>query len=203
MSRPFAACGRQSCSIARADAMLLENLLVFGRLLRRAGIDVHPGRLLDVTEALGHVNLGVRDEVYHTCRALLVHRHEQIPTFDRAFDAFWCAHHESSRKLANQRSGAPLAPVVTIEEVLSAGADEAGGDAATSDRRVKTWSDIGGLADKDFAAFTADEIALARAALARLVWNPGERRTRRWVRGQGPRIDLRRAISARLRTGGD
>ena len=30
-----------------------------------------------------------------------------------------------------------------------------------------------------------DEIALARAALDRLVWTPGERRTRRWVRGRG------------------
>ena len=62
---------------------LLDNLLIFGRVLRRAGIDVHRGRLLDVIEALGHVNLGARDEVYHACRALLVHRHEQIAIFDR------------------------------------------------------------------------------------------------------------------------
>src|SRR5437867_2386769 len=71
---------------------LLENLLIFGRVLRRAGIDVHPGRLLDVIEALGHVDLGSRDEVYHTCRALLVHRHDQIAIFDRAFAAFWREH---------------------------------------------------------------------------------------------------------------
>ena len=56
---------------------LLDNLLIFGRLLRRAGVDVHRGRLLDVVDALGHVNLGERGEVYHACRALLVHRHEQ------------------------------------------------------------------------------------------------------------------------------
>jgi hypothetical protein len=68
---------------------------------------------------------------------------------------------------------------------------------------VKIWSDLGGLADKDFAALTPDEIAEAGAALSRLVWNPGERRTRRWVRGRGPRIDLRRALADSLRTGGD
>ena len=28
-------------------------------------------------------------EVYHTCRALLVHRHDDLSIFDRAFDAFW------------------------------------------------------------------------------------------------------------------
>ena len=68
---------------------------------------------------------------------------------------------------------------------------------------VRTWSDRGGLSTKDFAALSAAEIAEAQLALARLVWNPGERRTRRWVRGRGPRIDLRRAISESLRTGGD
>ena len=77
---------------------LLENLLIFGRVLRRAGIDVHRGRLLDLIEALGHVNLGARDEVYHTCRALLVHRQEQIAIFDRAFAAFWREHHDGEAR---------------------------------------------------------------------------------------------------------
>ena len=68
---------------------LLENLLTFGRLLKRAGIDTHAGRTTDVVEALAHVNLDSRDEVYHASRALLVHRKDQIPIFDVAFDAFW------------------------------------------------------------------------------------------------------------------
>ena len=68
---------------------LQRNLIVFGRLLRRAGIDVHVGRMIDVTDALQHVDVGSRDEVYHTCRALLVHRHDQLAVFDRAFDMFW------------------------------------------------------------------------------------------------------------------
>jgi uncharacterized protein len=188
---------------------LLDNLLIFGRVLRRAGIDVHRGRLLDLIEALGHVNLGARDEVYHTCRALLVHRQEQIAIFDRAFAAFWREHHEgeSRREPPPDQS---RAAAVEIEEVLApdefgapSGADEAEGNAPTTKSGLKTWSDLGGLADKDFAAFTTDEIAAAGAALSRLVWNPGERRTRRWVRGRGPRIDLRRAIAESLRTGGD
>ncbi len=182
--------------------MLLDNLLVFGRILRRAGIDVHPGRLLDVIEALAHVNLGSRDEVYYTCRALLVHRLEQLAIFDRAFAAFWRVHHEAHTR-SGERSGEPRPPVVAMEEVLTLGADEPDAHAPPSERGVKTWSDAGGLADKDFAEFTADEISQARAALSRLMWNPGERRTRRWVRGRGPRIDLRRAIAESLRTGGD
>ena len=58
-------------------------------------------------------------------------------------------------------------------------------------------------ATKDFAAFTAPELADAAAALSTLIWTPGERRTRRWVPGRGARIDLRRAIGDSLRTEGD
>src|SRR5688500_19459421 len=72
---------------------LLSNLLVFGRLLRTLGLEVHMGRMLDVVQALQHVDLGERDEVYHTCRALLVHRREDLALFDRAFEAFWRGRH--------------------------------------------------------------------------------------------------------------
>ena len=37
---------------------------------------------------------------------------------------------------------------------------------------IRTWSDVGGLADKDFAEFTVDEMMRARLALERLVGVP-------------------------------
>ena len=86
---------------------LLDNLLVFGRLLRALGLEVHVGRLLDIAEALPHVNLAAREDVYHTCRALLVHRHEDLAVFDRAFDAFWRVHGDGlPRRIAAGRHGA-------------------------------------------------------------------------------------------------
>jgi len=190
------------------SSRLLDNLLLFGRLLRRAGVDVHPGRVLDLVEALGHVDLSARDDVYHTCRTLLVHRQDQIALFDRAFAAFWRIHTEGTAAGPKRRDGAS-ASIVEIEQVLAPGdIAESDSDAAEESEPavevgIKTWSDLGGLRDKDFAAFSADEIARARIALARLVWNPGVRRTRRWVPGRGPRLDLRRALADSVRTGGD
>jgi uncharacterized protein len=185
---------------------LLENLLVFGRLLRREGIDVHPGRMLDVVEALAHVDLGERDEVYHACRALLVHRPDQIAIFSRVFEAFWRVRgaREGRADTPGDQAGPPteaIAVMLALDDPSTAG--DSAGDALTPDTAVKVWSDRGGLADRDFAAFTADEIAEARKALGRLVWNPGMRRSRRWVRGRGTRVDLRRAIAESLRSGGD
>ena len=182
---------------------IVSNLLTFGRALRRTGIEVHPGRLLDVVEALGHVNVGSRDEVYHTCRALLVHRYEQLALFDRAFDAFWRG--PGPDEVRPRRDGTREVEIETfalqqLPNDLAAG--EASGTPASEDG-LPTWSNLGVLGTKDFAAFTADELAAGTAMLAELVWTPGDRRTRRWVRGAGPRIDLRRAIRDSVRTGGD
>jgi uncharacterized protein len=188
---------------------LLDNLLIFGRVLRRAGIDVHRGRLLDVVNALEYVNLGQRGEVYHACRALLVHRHAQLALFDVAFAAFWREPDGGEARQAPQPGGS-RASVVVVEEGLANGDVRAaiGGDGPDDDALatrggLKTWSDRGGLADKDFAAFTSAETAEAAAILSRLVWSPGERRTRRWIRGRGSRVDLRRTVADSVRTGGD
>ena len=190
-------------------SFFLANLLIFGRVLRRAGIDVQPGRLLDVVEALGHVDLSARDEVYHACRALLVHRHEELPIFDRAFAAFWREHGDAELR-ADTHSGDSRRGEAAVDEILlldelapELTAEDAASGAPASQPGVKTWSDSGGIADKDLGALTVDEIVEAREALSRLVWDPGLRRTRRWVRGRGARVDFRRAIGDSLRTGGE
>jgi uncharacterized protein len=176
---------------------LLHNLLVFGRLLRRLGVDVHVGRLLDVVAALEHVDIGAREEVFHTCRALLVHRHADLAAFDRAFDAFWCFGdaQPGERAMGHHPNDRGMPGHIAADSDPGAGAQPLG--------RVRTWSDADTLADKDFAEFTPEEVALAHAALDRLLWNPGRRRTRRWAPGRGPRVDLRRAFARSLRTGGD
>ena len=184
----------------------VANLIVFGRLLRRVGFDVPVGRVLDLTEALTHVNVSARDEVFHTCRALLVQRHEQLGLFEDLFDAFWRDH---ANPFATQ--GATVSDARTTAARVSATAGvlppEEGSAEDGADQPVEgvfqTWSEIGGLAHKDFADFTPAEMTRARIALERLDWIPGERRTRRWIRGRGPRIDLRRALMRSLRTGGE
>ena len=183
---------------------LQRNLIVFGRLLRRAGIDVHVGRLIDVTDALQHVDLTSRDEVYHTCRALLVHRHDQLAIFDRAFDVFWRAHVGSSTSVTGEgKAGDDRARDQSQGEWVPLGEIDSADQSDSSPKVLQTWSDVGVVADKDFGEFTPDEITRARIALERLEWSPGERRTRRWIAGGGSRIDLRRALARSLRTGGD
>ena len=68
---------------------LLRNLLLFGRVLRGLGLDVNPGRMIDLVMALQFISIGSRSDFYHAARGLLVHRHEDIASFDEAFEFFW------------------------------------------------------------------------------------------------------------------
>src|SRR4029453_8249450 len=123
----------------------LDNLLLFGRVLRAAGLDVHPGRVLDLIEALRHVNIGARDEVYHACRTLLVHRREEIPIFDRAFARFWETHRIDAAGKAREAARASVTEIVDVlapESVRDAeSTDDASRQPAPEERAVRTWSD--------------------------------------------------------------
>jgi uncharacterized protein with von Willebrand factor type A (vWA) domain len=159
---------------------------------------------LDATEALLHISLADRDEVRHALRALFVGRREDLEVFDLAFDAFWRVDasaaappgaaepgpHETD---AGHSGNDALAPI---------GIDLLPGNASAADT-APTSSAVEALASKDFAAFTPEELAIGRAALQLLVWQPGLRRTRRWIKGRGARVDLRRALARSVRTGGD
>jgi uncharacterized protein with von Willebrand factor type A (vWA) domain len=185
---------------------LVSNIVLFGRLLREAGVSVTADRLADAAQGLQWTDVSSRDDVYHTLRTLLVYRHEQMARFDRIFDLFWQTPPPFARR-AEDGIGAPdedqpAAAVPTSRMALAlVGRDD---DDESGDLPAQgMWSDSGGMADKDFAAFTDDELRVARVALSRLVWTPGVRRTRRWIPGRGARIDLRRAIARSRRTGGE
>ena len=187
---------------------MIERLLEFGRTLRRLGLDVHTGRMLDVVEALASVDLARRDDVFHVCRALLVHRHEDLEAFDRAFDAFWNTAFQPSAgdaAAADAEKADREAPQTGREPtgLLETQADSAAAEESEDELDLPAWSDAESLSKKDFAEFSESELAAARAAIARLEWQPGLRRTRRWVPGRGSRLDLRRAIARSVRTGGD
>ena len=60
---------------------LLHNCLLFTRVLRRAGVPVGLDQAQDFVRALAWVDIGSREQVYHTARCLLVRRHEHLRIF--------------------------------------------------------------------------------------------------------------------------
>jgi hypothetical protein len=189
---------------------LLHNLILFGRLLRGLGLDVNPGRVMDVAHALEFVEIGFKSDFYYTTRSLLVHRREDMPLFDQAFAAFWRAPREGweIQLPAPARSQRRRKPIVTPPP-LRAPPAEAGADSnpPTNEPPVLevtlTYSAAEVLRRKDFSEMTGEEVAEVKALIARLVWQLGERRTRRRRPGRGPWLDLRRTLRRNMRHGGE
>ena len=80
--------------------------------------------------------------------------------FDRAFAAFWRMQHRGEPSAGPKRRDGASASIVEIEQVLAPGdargirSDAAEESEPAAEVGIKTWSDLGGLRDKDFAAFT-------------------------------------------------
>jgi uncharacterized protein with von Willebrand factor type A (vWA) domain len=71
------------------ETALLHNLLLFSRILHGLGLEVNPGRMIEVQAAFVHVPIVRKSDFYHTLRTFLVKRKQDLPLFDQAFDLFW------------------------------------------------------------------------------------------------------------------
>ena len=194
---------------------MLANLLLFGRLLRRLGLDVHAGRMLDAVRVLEDIGLRRRGDVHAALRTLLVHRREDLPVFDEAFSVFWRQRKDQTftmdlRSMGEQRryryveAGPP--PLAQSPDAAIEGDDASGDDAEEGGDRIditRTFSAREVLQSKDFSEFTPSEMAQARALMASLAWDPGTRRSRRLQRGDGHALDLRRTLRDNARYGGE
>ena len=187
---------------------LLHNLLLFGRVLRGLGLDVHSGRMVDVVHALDVVGVRRKRDFRQTLRTMLVHRQKDLAPFDEAFDVFWRPPKDELttmdlRSIGEQRRFRQ--PQAAPPSAGDAAGDDGEGEGEPGDRvdLTRTYSAREVLRQKDFAEYTADEIEAARRMMDDLQWRLGERRSRRWVSGRGAAIDLRRAARRNLRYGGE
>ncbi|HQV58929.1 MAG TPA: hypothetical protein PKV27_13010, partial [Ilumatobacteraceae bacterium] len=69
--------------------MAAEIVASFVRVLRHAGVNVPVGAGITFAEALDLVGSSRRGDVYWAGRSTLINRPEDIPVYDRCFDAFW------------------------------------------------------------------------------------------------------------------
>jgi uncharacterized protein with von Willebrand factor type A (vWA) domain len=181
------------------------NVLLFGRVLRDSGVDVHHGRLLDAIRALEWVDIGSRTDVAATLRSLLVHRRDDLARFDEVFELFFRAHRvpspgpplfslgERPRVVVQPAPGVPVP--VDFEQLQP--------EATATTRAVGAWSSAGVSRTKDFGEFTDAELESARRLLERLPWIVSARRTRRWQRASRGAMDLRRVLRRSLMGGSD
>lgn len=197
---------------AASQGTLAANVMHFARLLRGAGLPIGPGKVLVGIEALSVVDVTRRDDVYWALHAVFVERHSQTELFDLAFERFWVVHTQ------NELTWDSLDDVVDQTEAKESAMPrrlaEAMAEAGLGEMHIReeteleidaseTWSGIEQLRAKDFETMSAEEMALARRAMAGLKLPIPELPGRRFrSHTSGRRIDMRSTLRNTVRAGG-
>src|SRR4029077_19098640 len=193
---------------------LLANLMHFARTLRAAGLPVGPGKVIDAIAAVQAIGITDRSDFYWTLHAVFVNRPDQRLIFEQAFHVFW-----RNPDLLKKMMG------VVLRQLRSEGEEDRGAamarrlaealhpDRAEDSREAEeteteldaamTFSDRERLRGMDFEKMSLEELARAKAAIAKLRLPVQDVPTRRFAPDRrGSRADLRATMRAALRSGG-
>ena len=192
---------------------LADNILYFGRVLRKAGLPVGPGKVLEAVRVVETVGIWNRKDFYWALHAVFVNRQDQREIFDQAFHIVWrkpdflkqllqvemprIEMDQEDKKQASQR----------VAEALSQKAGASEGE-QEEDQEIEfdasfTYSPDEVLQHIDFDTMTIEEQAQAKEAIARIRLPIERIRTRRFMpMPSGSRIDMRSTFRASLRFGG-
>ena len=194
-----------------ADRGLGAAVTRFAAVLRAQALPVTLIQVLDGVRALEHLDIADRGEVYLGLRTVFVSRPEELPTFDRCFEAFWRAGAQTESDIPGLMT--PAASAESDPLTLPAGAgqkrealaldtwgdDDDEGQQDGEPLGVPAVSDKESLVGQDFATFAPDqldEVLRLTILIARRLARRISRR-RRPVRRRG-RVDLRRTLRANL-----
>jgi len=201
-------------STQKPSGQLLHNMILFGRLLRGLGIDVNPGRMVDLVRALEHIQIGRKADFYYTLRSLLIHEREDLPLFDEAFNRFWqkpsgegnwfeLFNGRPSKEHPDQLFSPPLLDENLLEEDSSAADNDEDENIQEIIEVTQTYSQREVLRHKDFSKLSQEEMTAVKLLMSRMIWDLGMRKTRRMRPGYGRQLDLRRIMRKNLRYGGE
>ena len=79
------------------DGRLADNIVFFGRALRKAGLKIGPGAIADAIEAVEAIGIGSREEFYAALCSVFVKRHEDLAVFDELFEEWWASAYAASK----------------------------------------------------------------------------------------------------------
>ncbi len=203
-----------------ADGKLAQNIAHFARALRRAGLPIGPGRVIEAVRAIAVLGFTERMDFYHALQAVLVSRPEERTVFDQVFRLYWRDPQfleqmmsfliPSVRGVQEDRLADP-GEKRAAEALLDGKAppppefpDQKGDDQQIDIDAAATQSAEERLKTLDFEQMSVAEAALAKQMLARLSLPVKPLQTRRMAAAaQGRATDPRATMRAALRTGGE
>ena len=105
LAEPSTASQLQPHEIARGER-LLYRLTEFGRILWEVGIEVGPGKMLDLAQTLNYVDLTNKEDFYNALKCSLLAKHEQETVFNQMFLYYWYMRDRQDKNTGETAPGA-------------------------------------------------------------------------------------------------
>ena len=200
---------------------LVGNITYFARALRKAGLPIGPGRVIDAIRAVEAAGFTERRDFYWTLHACFVSRPEHRAVFSQVFRLYWRDPRYLEHMMAAmlpairgvQEDRVAEAAEKRAAEALLDGVDrpapppgEKGQDEDTAIEvdASMTMSTEERLRSLDFEQMSTAEMAAAKRMIARLTLPVTPIASRRGEAAlRGPRMDWRRTLRAAMRQGGE
>lgn len=202
------------------DGKLAHNITHFARALRKAGLPVGPGRVIDAIRAVEAAGFTEKNDFYWTLEACFCSRPEHRVVFGQVFRLYW----RDPRYLEHMMS-MMLPSVRGVQEERNAKAGEKrAAEALLDDQNIpmpkeedeepneetlidvdasKTISTEEKLRSLDFEQMSTEEMAEAKRILARMTLPVRPIKSRRTVAGYGDIADWRATMRRAMRQGGE
>ncbi|MGH3344772.1 MAG: vWA domain-containing protein [Carbonactinosporaceae bacterium] len=181
----------------RARRDVIATMVGFARTLRAAGVDASPHRVQAMLDALDHVDVLDRWDVYWAGRLTLCGSPDDIARYDRGFHAYFSG--EQAPPLRRKQR-------VEVIRTVALPAPDTGareGDSGEGGVRASTASDVEVLRHRDVSRLSAADRAELRRLLALLDPVGPVRRSRRFRPAHRGPLDVDRTVRATLRRGGE
>ncbi len=201
------------------DPKLAHNITHFARALRKAGLPIGTGRVIDAIRAVEAAGFTERRDFYWTLHACFVNRPEHRAVFAQIFRLYWRdprylehmmsmmlpairgVQEERNAQAAEKRAAEAL--LDGVQRDLPEFEEQEGGTEIEVDASL-TMSSEERLRTLDFEQMSSDEIAQAKRMLARLKLPVQPIPSRRAQTSHlGHRIDRARTLRAAMRQGGE
>ncbi len=202
------------------DPKLARNITHFARALRKAGLPIGPGRVIDAIRAIAAAGFTDRRDFYWALHACFVTRPEQRSVFAQVFRLYWrdprymehmmAAMLPAIRGVQEERAATPgekraaEALLDGVERDAPDRDEDAGDETVIETDASLTMSAEERLRSLDFEQMSTDEIVRAKRMLATLTLPVRPIRSRRGQAAPlGRKPDWRRTLRRAMQQGGD
>lgn len=181
--------------------MVVDNVVMFARVLRGRGLSVVPDTVADMVNAMEQIDVGEPGDLRAAWKAVTVASPEQGDIFDVSFDEFFGDGflHEDDVDEDADETNLELQALNILRPGSQEGEDV---DEEIADRQGA--SAIERFSARDFGDLDPDELERARRLVATMIWQPSQTPSRRWAPAkQGRRPDMRRTLRQSVGPRGD